>query len=1473
MRQWRAAAILLVIAACGVSQAQSSVELPKGVKAVWDLAKAYREATPTRERICINGLWRWQPARDTAGPVPRGNWGYFKVPGYWPGLAEWLQQDCQTCFVHPAWKDTKLSEIGAAWYEREITIPREWAGRRIALYAEYVNSIAVVYVDGKKAGQIRFPAGELDLTAQCRPGQKYTLSLLVIAMPLKAVMMSYNDTAAPKEVRGSVRRRGLCGDVYLVGAPAGARIADVKVDTSVRRWEISFDAQLEGLASDQHYSLRAEVADRGKRVRDFTGKPFTAGDLKDGRIAFVESWKPEKLWDTNTPQNMYQLSLSLLDSGGKALDVAVPVQFGFREFWISGRDFYLNDSRIFLSAIPLDNAQLGAAAASYEGVRDTLLRMKSFGINFVYGHNYGCEPGTHVSFTEELRAADDVGMLVALPQPHFGQYDWNTPDADRDNGYAQHAEFYVRVAQNHPSVVAYAMSHNSTSYEDDENPDMMDGIHDLRENNPWSRNNGARALRAEAIVKRFDPGRIVYHHDSGSLGAMYTKNFYLNFVPIEELDDWFEHWATVGVKPLFLCEYEVPSGWDFAMYRGWYRGAREYGSAEVPWELCLAEWNSQFFGSEAFRISEVAKRCLRWESKQFRSGALWHRWDYPYSIGSQEFAEQYPAIAMYIADNWRAFRTWGVSAFGPFDYVSYWKLRDGVNRGRREFKVDWDHLQRPGFSADYVNTQGDVDVATSLKLSDWVPTPAAKALMRNNMPLLAYIGGGPSVFISKDHNFRPGETVAKQLIIINDSREPVTCDCAWSLGLPQPLAGAKQVAVGIGEQGRIPLGFELPAELAPGPYELTATVKFSTGESQQDSFTVNVMPGLPALPHGLRIALFDPKGETGKLLGAMGVPCQPVDGQADLSGYDLLVIGKGALTVDGSAPDLARVRDGLRAVVFEQTSEALEKRLGFRTQEYGLRQVFKRVPDHPLLSGLDAENLRDWRGEATILPPRLKYRISSDYEGAPTVEWCGIEVPHLWRCGCRGNVASVLIEKPARGDFLPILEGGFSLQYSPLMEYREGKGMVLFCQMDVTGRTESDPAAEALATNILRYASAWKPAPRREALYAGGPAGKRHLERAGMAVGSYEGGKILSGQVLVVGSGGGKDLAAHASDIAEFLKAGGNLLALGLDEQEANSFLPAPIRTSVQEHIASYFEPFGAGSLLAGVGPEDVEDNGARRLPLVSAGAEAFGDGVLAKAQDMNVVFCQLSPYEVTHAEGAVASFQVDAGDAADGKQSALVTMGTTTEAGGQFGQRLSGAPEVGKSYTFAVWIKGAGGPVKAHLEVERAGSPWDRAVKGPDVLVPENEWTDLHVTFKCEKPFPEGWQAYIGCAQDGGRFRADLFRLYEGDYVPSKGPFEGPADQTMAQPKNLFVNPSFEKGAEPYFFQFVEQYNLRRTYRRASFLLARLLGDMGVAGSNPLLARFGSPVLPAKPEQRWLDGLYLDQVEAWDDPYRFFGW
>jgi len=1071
----------------------------------------------------------------------------------------------------------------------------------------------------------------------------------------------------------------------------------VKVDPSVRQKQLMVGAACEGLATEGAYALGVRILKDGRSIREFKSGPFSEKDLKDGRFAVTEKWVADKLWDIHTPQNTYDLELMLLDVTGKPLDVARPVRFGFRELWIEGRDFILNGTRLFLSAVPLDNAQVSAALASYDGAKESLQRLQSFGINFVYTHNYDCLPGSHLSFSELLRAADDVGMLVSFTQPHFSAYDWKEPDADRTNGYARHAEFYVRAAENHPSVVFYSMNHNSTGYSEDMNPDMIDGLHDPRDN--WSAKNAKLALRAEAIVQRLDPSRVVYHHASGNLGSMHPMNFYPNFVPIQELSDWFGHWATVGVKPAFLCEYGAPFTWDWTMYRGWYKGKREFGSAAVPWEFSIAEWNAQFFGDRAFQVSEPEKANLRFEAKQLRAGKVWFRWDYPAEVGSSRFTERYPVFAAYLTDNWRAFRTWGVSAISPWEYGHFWKLRDGVDKRRQELQVDWENLQRPGFSADYID-QRDERMDLSFQRADWVATPAAEALLRNNQPLLAYVAGKAAAFTSKDHNFLPGETVEKQLIVINNSREPVSCECAWTLALPQAQQGHSKVVVGVGQQEKTPLRFALPPALAPGRYDLQATFKFSTGETQTDGFTLDVLPPPAPAPAATRIALFDPKGQTTALLATAGIRTEAVAAGADLAPYDLLIVGQAALTPGGAAPDIRRVRDGLKVVLFEQTAEVLEQRFGFRVAEYGLRQMFPRLPDHPALAGLATDQLRDWRGEATMLEPRLKYELSPKFNGASTVSWCGLPVTRLWRCGNRGNVASVLIEKPVRGDFLPILDGGFSLQYSPLLEYREGRGLVVFCQVDVTGRTEADPAAATLVGNLLRYVSAWKPAPRRSAAYVGEPAGRAHLAAAGVAT-SSDASALRPDQVLILGPGAAPLLAGQTTALADWLKAGGNVLAIGLDQNDANALLPFQVKMKTAEHIATFFPAPGLASPLAGVSPADVHNRDPRELPLLTDGALILGDGVLAHAAQANVTFCQLVP-----------------------------------------------------------------------------------------------------------------WQ------------------------------FDG-----------------------------AKQANLKRTQRRASFLVSRLLGNRGVGGTTPLLERFHSPVNAAPAESRWLDGFYLDQPEEWDYPYRFFRW
>ena len=1227
---WLAVLIVLILAYQALYANDVAVDLPEGVRVVWDGAKAYHEKTTTRERICLNGLWRWQPANTKSDQVPPGDWGYFKVPGCWPGITDYMQKDSQTLYAHPSWKDVKPGEINAAWYERKFRVPSDWAGRRISLNVEYLNSYAAVFVDGAKVGEIHFPGGDLDLTSACRPGAQHRLNLLVVALPLKGVMLSYTDSASARELTGTVQRRGLCGDVFLVSSPRGPQIADFRVNTSVRKGELTINAAIAGLEPKGRYHLRGQIKKDGASIKAFTSPSFQADDLKQDRIEFSEKWMPDKLWDIHAPKNIYNLEVSLDDAGGQVLDTEWTHRFGFREFWIEGRDFYLNGTRIFLSAVPLDNAQVSAGMATYESARESLERLKGFGINYVYTHNYGCEPGAHLSFSEVLRAADDVGMLVGFTQPHFSHYEWKGPDADKNNGYARHAANYTRAAGNHPSVVMYVMSHNATGYEEDMNPDMIDGIHDSRDD--WALKNVALAMRAEAIVKHLDPGRIVYHHASGNLGVMHDSNFYPNFAPVQELDDWFEHWATEGVKPAFTCEYGAPFTWDWTMYRGWYKGQREWGSAKVPWEFCLAEWNAEFLGDRAYQISDAEKANLRWEAQQFRAGNVWHRWDYPNPVGSDQFDERYPIFARYLTDNWRAYRTWGVSGISPWEYEHFWKLRPGVDRTRKELNVDWDKLQRPGFSPDYVDERFErMDMA--YERSDWLATVAAQALIRNNGALLAYIAGKSSAFTSKDHNFLPGETVDKQVVVINNSREAVSCDAGWSFDLPQSMMGHRQVKVATGEQARIPIRFEVPRTLAAGSYEIHMTAKFDNGEAQDDSFIIDVLPNVDAVPDlGRRekLALFDPRGETAKLLETNGVLTQQISANADLSPYDILVIGKAALTVGESAPNISRVRDGLKVVVFEQTSDVLEKRLGFRVQERGLRQVFLRVPNHSIVTGIQPENLRDWRGSATILPPRLKYELRPRY--GPTVEWLVIPVPRLWRCGNRGNVASVLLEKPARGDFLPILDGGFGLQYSPIIEYREGRGMVLFCQCDVTGRTETDPAAEILVRNIMRYVSEWRPVPRRRAVYIGEPSGKAFLESIGVNAQLYNG-KLSSDEVLVAGPACGNVVGKDPTVLANFLKSGGNLLAIGLGQDDINRLLPFKMTMKKAEHISSFFESVGPDSLLTGIGPADVHNRDPRELPLVSAGAEVLGDGILARVPTANTVFVQMAPWQFENSQ------------------------------------------------------------------------------------------------------------------------------------------------------------------------------------------------------------------------------------------------
>ena len=132
-----------------------------------------------------------------------------------------------------------------------------------------------------------------------------------------------------------------------------------------------------------------------------------------------------------------------------------------------------------------------------------------------------------------------------------------------------------------------------------------------------------------------------------------------------------------------------------------------------------------------------------------------------------------------------------------------------------------------------------------------------------------------------------------------------------------------------------------------------------------------------------------------------------------------------------------------------------------------------------------------------------------------------------------------------------------------------------------------------------------------------------------------------------------------------------------------------------------------------------------------------------------------------------VASYAADRADAADGQHSGLVTIGSAEEWGAQFGQSAP-AGRKGRTYTFAVLAKAVTGSAPVSLQIERSAKPYDRAAKAGIFTLRTDRWTELHVTFRVEKDFPQGWFAYVSCAKPA-RFRVDMFRLYEGAYTPYK--------------------------------------------------------------------------------------------------------
>ncbi|MBC7287427.1 MAG: hypothetical protein H5T86_05150, partial [Armatimonadetes bacterium] len=811
---------------------------PLSVDQLWDSSRAWQQESKTRGRLCINGLWQFYPAQeDSDEPPPSGaGWGWIAVPGNWlPGSG--------TVVIGPdIWEaEGHIGPQSAlkAWYRRRVTLPAAWKGRDIFINIDNPSRSAAADVNGRSVGSVNWPGGRLRVTDAVSPGREAEIAILVDALPVPESEWQKKTLQEQREMARQVRVRGLCGDVFLEAEPPSAvpHFGDVLMMPSVRKRALGVRFSLLG-GQTNGCVVEAEARDQeGKVVQRWGDVKLAPGTVQDGRAMVWLQWPNPKLWDVRRPY-FCTVVLRLRQRGnGEILDETLPIRLGFREFWIDGRKAILNGHPVHLRAFDLTNTGSDGGLASETACEWTLRRFAEVGMNFVYLSHYELDWGQVQYLQGIIEAADRLGMLVSLPMPHPRTFasDFNPDTGEpRPEYWERMAQWIAQQAGNHPSVIMYAMSHNSLGHEGDQNPRVLDAsFPEFDERLPSYLLRFRRVARwAEDYVSRLDPTRIVYHHQCGNFGPWYTINCYLNWVPIQNRMDWLSQYYHAGRKPLFLVEFGMPHHASFQRHRG----APFIWRNEVHAEPLCIEWAARLFGDQAYELREENVELYDVMARVYeRKGPKFYFWE----VFSRPPDHGYmDVIGEYSRYTWPAFRTWELAAVGPWD----WNDCGRVEAHRVELKTNWADLQRPGFHPAYVDVRSWYDQPPS-ETVEW--TAYGQALLRYNQDLLAYIAGKPAKFTSLDHIFEPGERVQKQIVLINDTSTPQTFDCQWTV-----VAGGRRIAGGrekrtvpAGEVVKVPVGFTVPAMLgdAAGQISLTATVNGQTGDNLRDRFDFRVV--------------------------------------------------------------------------------------------------------------------------------------------------------------------------------------------------------------------------------------------------------------------------------------------------------------------------------------------------------------------------------------------------------------------------------------------------------------------------------------------------------------------------------------------------------------------------------------------------------------------------------------------------------
>ncbi|NOY82701.1 MAG: hypothetical protein GXP31_17020 [Kiritimatiellaeota bacterium] len=426
--------------------------------AILCISAAAEPVTPTpsgqRAVMRLDGAWQTRANQGWNFDFPPGDdgWQNIEVPSRGgPFLKTFSVYDSDIRKLLDK-QGRPIADKASAWYRRKFELPPgRRAGKRAVLQFEGLGFKSAVWLNGKLIGRslqgmIRL---DYDVTDALHDGKNE----LVVGLTNRTGLVDARNNVLLAPSRGGFA--GIWGHVTLELVP-DVHVDDVYVKTFVKARRIEFDITVTN-ARPLPVNVAPSVLITGKngvpeRLVEAPVVTIPAGAARVVRVR--DDWVAPILWSPGTPALYF--AYARIREKGAVVDEK-RVRFGFREFEIRDKRFYLNGRRITL----LRDSLLTPPGTDYANVAIGDPRSGGFRLTARRPCN---TVRMHIGFINRnvMDWADELGVMI-IPEfspPAVASY---PPEKKRLwlPAYIEYVKGIVRQYRNRPSVVIWNMTNET----------------------------------------------------------------------------------------------------------------------------------------------------------------------------------------------------------------------------------------------------------------------------------------------------------------------------------------------------------------------------------------------------------------------------------------------------------------------------------------------------------------------------------------------------------------------------------------------------------------------------------------------------------------------------------------------------------------------------------------------------------------------------------------------------------------------------------------------------------------------------------------------------------------------------------------------------------------------------------------------------------------------------------------------------